>query len=144
MIRAERSVTVERAIDEVFAYLADGRNNVRWRDGVLEIEPATEATGEGVTYRQVLKGPAGRPIRGDYRITRHDRPHTLEFAVIAGPARPTGRFRLEPAGDGRTRVTFVLELEPRGPSRLLAPLIRRQMQREVAALDQLRGQLEST
>jgi uncharacterized membrane protein len=38
MKHVEQTVTVDRPIDEVFAYLADGRNNPDWRVGVLEIE----------------------------------------------------------------------------------------------------------
>lgn len=144
LLRAERSVTVDRDVEDVFDYLAHGENNVQWRDGVLEIERTSVVTGEGATYRQVMKGPAGRAIRGDYRVTRHERPEVLEFSVTAGPARPKGRFHLERAADGGTTVTSALELDPRGPSRLFASLVRKQMEREVAALEELRRQLDNS
>lgn len=63
----------------------------------------------------------------------------LEFA---GPARPTGRFRLENAANAGTKVTTSLESQPRDPSQLLSPLIRTQMGIEVAALGQLARQFD--
>jgi uncharacterized protein YndB with AHSA1/START domain len=90
MAQAEHSVTVGRPIADVFAYIADGANNPRWRAGVLEIERTAGGEGVGASYRQVLAGPAGRRIRGDYRVTKYQAPTLLEFVVTAGPARPTG------------------------------------------------------
>src|SRR2546423_8196370 len=88
MPHAENTVTIERPIGDVFAYLADGTNNPRWRAGVLSIERTSAGEGADATYRQVLSGPGGRKIAGDYRVTRYEPPHRLEFAVIARPARP--------------------------------------------------------
>ncbi len=143
MPHAEHTVAVSRPIDEVFAYLADGRNNAHWRSGVLEIERTSAADGPGATYRQVLKGPGGRKIRGDYRVTAYEPPNRLDFDVIAGPARPTGRFQLTEPEPGRTVVHFALDLTPRGVMRLMTGMVSRQMQTEVGQLDQLKARLES-
>ena len=94
MAHADNRVTINRPINEVFAFLADGTNNPRWRPGVLEITRTSASGGEGSTYRQVLSGPGGRRIDGDYEVTIYQPPHQLEFRVTAGPARPTGRFEL--------------------------------------------------
>lgn len=67
MTHAEHSVTVNRPASDVFDYLADGTHNRDWRAGVLEIERTSAQDGEGATYRQVLAGPGGRRISGDYR-----------------------------------------------------------------------------
>src|SRR5262245_14039845 len=144
MPNAENSITIDRPIDEVFAYLADGTNNPRWRRGVLEIHRTSQTGGQGATYRQVLKGPGGRRIDGDYRVTTHQPPHRLEFTVTAGPARPTGRFELAEAGPGRTNVTFALDLPATGPMRLMSGMIARQMRTEVDQLDRLKHDLERT
>lgn len=142
MPHAENSVVIERPINDVFEYLADGANNLYWRSGVREIERVTAETGRGAVYRQVLAGPGGRRIRGDYRVTVHDAPHALGFAVIAGPARPTGRFTLTEEGPGRTGVTFALDLRPTGLARLMGGMIARQMRAEVAQLEHLKANLE--
>jgi uncharacterized protein YndB with AHSA1/START domain len=142
MKHVEQTVTVDLPIDEVFAYLADGRNNPDWRVGVLEIERTSAADGEGAIYRQVLKGPGGRRIAGDYKVTRFAPPNRLEFAVVAGPARPTGRFELSSAGEGHTIVTFSLDLKPTGLMRLMGGMITKQMHAEVGQLRRLKANLE--
>jgi uncharacterized protein YndB with AHSA1/START domain len=142
MAHAEHTVTIRRPIGDVFAYLADGRNNRHWRSGVVEIDRTSDADGEGATYRQVLTGPGGRRIDGDYRITKYEPPRTLEFAVVAGPARPTGRFELSESGAGNTNVRFSLDLQPHGAMRLMSGLITKTMRSEVASLDRLKTELE--
>jgi uncharacterized protein YndB with AHSA1/START domain len=144
MPHAEHAITVARPPQQVFDYLADGTNNREWRAGVLEIERTSAAAGEGATYRQVLAGPGGRRIDGDYRITAFEPPRRLEFQVTAGPARPTGVFELSEIGSQSTRVRFALDLIPSGPMKLMSPLITRTMRREVAQLDNLKAILERT
>lgn len=145
MPHAEHTVTVNRSQKDVFDYLAQGTHNREWRAGVLEIERTSAADGLGATYRQVLSGPGGRPIDGDYKVTVFDPPQRLEFQVTAGPARPAGVFELSGDDGGQpTRVRFSLDLNPSGLMRLMTPMIARQMQREVAQLDTLKAILERT
>lgn len=142
MPHAEHTITVSRPAREVFDYLADGTHNREWRAGVLQIERTSADNGEGATYRQVLAGPGGRRIDGDYRVTAFDPPRRLEFQVIAGPARPAGAFELTENPDHSTRVRFVLDLKPAGLMKLMTPMITRQMRREVAQLDTLKTIIE--
>jgi uncharacterized membrane protein len=144
MPHAENTVTVDRPIGDVFAYLADGTNNPRWRSGVLSIERTSPTDGADATYRQKLRGPGSRPIDGDYRITAYQLPNLIEFQVTAGPARPTGRFTLAEAGPGRTTVTFALDVTPTGLMRLMSPMIARTMRSEVDQLARLKDDLERT
>jgi uncharacterized protein YndB with AHSA1/START domain len=144
MPHAEHTITIARPPQEVFDYLADGTHNAEWRAGVLEIERTSAAAGEGATYRQVLAGPGGRRIDGDYRITAFDPPRRLEFQVTAGPARPTGVFELSENGSHSARVRFALDLTATGPMKLMSAMITRTMRREVAQLDNLKTILERT
>jgi uncharacterized protein YndB with AHSA1/START domain len=144
MPNAEHTVTIDRPVTDVFDYLADGTHNREWRAGVLEIERTSAAGGEGATYRQVLAGPGGRRIDGDYRVTAFDPPRRLEFHVTAGPARPVGVFELTENPDKTTRVRFALDLKPAGLMKLMTPMITRQVRREVAQLDSLKTVLERT
>ena len=144
MPHAENTVTVNRPQKDVFDYLTEGTHNREWRAGVLEIERTSAAEGQGATYRQVLSGPGGRRIDGDYQVTVFEPPRRLEFQVTAGPARPTGVFELSEDADQSTRVRFSLDLNPSGLMRLMTPMISRQMRREVAQLDNLKAILERT
>jgi uncharacterized protein YndB with AHSA1/START domain len=142
MLHAEHSVTINRPPQAVFDYLADGTHNRDWRTAVVEIRRTTDTQGEGASYRQVLTGPGGRRIDGDYRVTVFDPPRRLEFLVTAGPARPAGVFELTENPDQSTRVRFALDITPAGLMKLMTPMIRKTMRTEVAQLDTLKDVLE--
>jgi hypothetical protein len=142
MAHAENSLSIQRSPADVYNFLLDGLNNPKWRPGVLDIarDPAAPA-GLGAVYKQGLKGPGGR-IDGDYKITRLTPNALIEFQVVAGPARPTGTYTLAADGDG-TRVTFVLDFQPKGLARLMDGMIGKTMQSEVGYLSNLKTLLES-
>jgi uncharacterized membrane protein len=137
---ATHSVLIRRPLDEVFAFVMDKSNDVRWRTGIAEI---AHVSGEGVgaTYRQLVNGPGGRKIPADFEITRLEPNQRLDFQTIAGPVRPRGTFTF--AGEGaETRVTFALAADLRGAKILMAPLVARSMRHEVQGLERLKHVLE--
>jgi hypothetical protein len=71
-----------------------------------------------------------------------DPPARLEFQVTARPARPAGVFELAETTPGATVVRFALDLHPTGAMKLLAPVIARQVRRQVAQLDSLKAIFE--
>ena len=139
---AERQVSIARPPEQVFAFVADGLNGPSWRPGVLDAAHAS-GSGLGTVYRQGVRGPGGRRIAADYRITAWDPPRRLAFEAIAGPVRPTGEYRLEGEGQG-TRLTFSLRADL-GPIQrlLLGRSVQRTMEAEVAATKRLKQHLET-
>jgi uncharacterized membrane protein len=143
MAHAENQTTINRSPEDVYAFLADGLNNPRWRAGIQNIALKSGTPGSlGAVYAQTLTGPGGRPIAGDYEITTADPGQRLGFQVVAGPARPSGEYLLS-AMPGGTNVRFTLDLQPKGLMKLAAPMIARTMQTEVAQLASLKTVLES-
>jgi uncharacterized membrane protein len=143
MAAAEHSVTVKRTPEDVYAFLADGLNNSRWRSSVRSVSLASGSRGQvGAVYAQRLAGPGGREIDGDYRITEAQPSSSLRFEVIAGPARPKGAFTLRPADDGGTHLTFGLAFEPKGLMKLMNGMIQKTMDSEVQQLERLKTVLE--
>jgi uncharacterized membrane protein len=143
MAAAEHSVTVRRTPEDVYAFLADGLNNPRWRSSVRSVSLASGSAGQvGAVYAQRLAGPGGREIDGDYRITEAQPSSSLHFEVIAGPARPKGTFTLRPADDGGTHLTFGLALETKGLMRLMNGMVQKTMDSEVGQLAKLKAVLE--
>jgi len=143
MPSARHSVVIDRPIHEVFAYVADGTTAPTWRASVKDIKLAAGTPGGvGARYEQGMKGPGGR-VAADYEIVEAIPDRLLAFQVVAGPARPHGRYDFEPAGSG-TRVTFSLDWEPKGfKEKLMAPMVARTMPGEVATLDDLKRVLEA-
>jgi uncharacterized membrane protein len=144
MAHAENEITIQRPASTVYAFLADGLNNPKWRSGVQHIELKSGAAGEeGTIYSQTLTGPRGRPIQGDYQITSARPGESLEFKVIAGPARPEGRYVLTEE-DGRTSVRFVLDLKLPVLMKMMDRMITKTMEGEVAQLMKLKSVLEAS
>jgi uncharacterized membrane protein len=140
MAHAEHTVTVQRPIDEVFAFLADALNEPKWRPEVITIR-LVSGTGLGAVYAQTMKGPGGRSIAADFRVTRYDEPTRMDFEVIAGPVRPTGSYTLRDLGSGATEVTFTMDLKPRGLMVLATPMLKKVVKGEVSNLDHLSAAL---
>jgi uncharacterized membrane protein len=143
MPEARHQVTIRRPARDVFAYIADGLNGPKWRTGILDVAHVS-GTGVGATYKQGVKGPGGRRIDADYRVTTHEPDSRLAFEAIAGPVRPTGEYILEEV-DGGTRLTFALHAELGGIKKLLmGGAVQKTMDAEVHATERLKSVLEST
>jgi uncharacterized protein YndB with AHSA1/START domain len=141
MPEATGTVDIRRPPAEVFAFLADGENNLRWRSGVLDIRRRS-GEGRGEVYEQGVKGPFGRRVAADYEVTAYEPDRRLDFRAVAGPVRPEGGYDLTPLDSGGTRVTFSLRCKPTGLAKLMSPMVARTMRSEVGQLDRLRAVLE--
>jgi uncharacterized protein YndB with AHSA1/START domain len=143
MPSAERSLNIRRPVADVFAFLADGANGLKWRSGVLDIAHVS-GTGVGEQWRQGVKGPGGRRVAADYEITAYEPPRRLEFKATAGPVRPTGGYLLEPVGEESTKLTFWLREDLGGWKKfVLGGQVQKTMDAEMAALDRLKDVLEA-
>jgi uncharacterized protein YndB with AHSA1/START domain len=141
MPSASNEIVIDRPCDDVFAFLADPQNDRQWRSGILDLRRVS-GDGIGARYVQGVKGPGGRWIAADIEITELTPSKTIAFHTIAGPARPRGRYELA-AADGGTHLRFELEADMRGLKRLIAPMVQKTMNDEVARLAQLKHVLEA-
>ena len=141
MPSAERTIMINRPVEQVFAFFSDPANDLKWRPDVKEIS-AQGAIGQGSFVHQVVNGPAGRGISADYEVTEYDMPSRFAFRVVAGPVRPTGLFRFRETENG-TEVTFSLDATLAGVKKLLmSKPVETSMKSEMAALDRAKAVLE--
>ena len=89
MPAARHEVTIGRPSAEVFAFIADAENGTKWRSGIMDIA-LVSGSGVGATYKQGVKGPGGRRVDADFRVTAYEPGRRLAFETIAGPVRPNG------------------------------------------------------
>ena len=66
----------------------------------------------------------------------------MDFHGIAGPDRPAGSYTLRDTGAGSTEVTLTMDVKPRGLMVLMTPIISKQVQAEVAHLDNVSAAMD--
>jgi uncharacterized membrane protein len=141
MASAARSIVINRPVEDVWTFVTDGSNATAWRSGVLDVSRVS-GNGLGEVWKQGVRGPGGRRVDADYDVTAWEPGRRMAFRAIAGPVRPTGEYRFEPAGGG-TRLSFSLEAPLSGLKGLLmGRAVQSTMSGEMAALDRLKAALE--
>jgi uncharacterized membrane protein len=142
MPSSQRSVVINRPIDDVFDFFADPSNDSRWRTHVQEVSVGGPVD-VGSRIHQVVRGPGGRGVPADIEVTAYRPPHRYGFRVVAGPVRPTGEFRFSGEGE-TTTVLFSLEAQLSGLKKLLmSRAVQKSMDGEMRALDRAKGLLEA-
>src|SRR4051794_27282884 len=122
--RWEGTTVVDRPIEEVFGFLADGENDRRFSPRVQEIHKTTDGPpGVGTVYASTVKD-AGLKTKREFEITEFEAPTRIRWAersknLVTVPA---GGYELQPDGTGRTRLVMWNELEGHGAGKVLAPL----------------------
>jgi uncharacterized membrane protein len=126
------SIEIARSPDDVFAYLDALERHGEWQSAIVSVRRDTEGpTRAGTRATDVRKVP-GSTRSVTYEITEHDPPRRVAFRGVNGPVRPLGSVRIEPAGEGRSRVTLELDLVGHGLlGMIFAPLARSQARKEV-------------
>ena len=132
MATFENTVTIRRAVEDVFAFLADFDNIPTWNYAIVETNKTSPGpVGVGTTYRQLRSVPS-RSEEG-FQVTAFEPSSRLEVHGDIGPFTATISYLLAPTDHG-TRLTNVVDLESAsGPLRLVAPLAASRVKTAVAA-----------
>ncbi|HEX5852546.1 MAG TPA: SRPBCC family protein [Solirubrobacteraceae bacterium] len=119
--RFEATVTIERPIDEVFAFLAEGTNDPKFSPRVLEIANTTGGpVGVGTVFASTVKD-AGMKSKREFKITELDAPTRIRWAEISKNLVVASEGGYDLAGDGAgTRLTVFNVLEGHGFGALIA------------------------
>jgi hypothetical protein len=133
MPRIEREIVINRPIEEVFDFMADGRNEPHYNPHMLRAEQMpTGPIGRGTQFRTELT-TNGRSMEMIYEITAYERPYRLAARTIKGPIDVQGTETFAPVPAG-TRMRWVWEMEPHGVFKLMSPLIARGSRQNLGAL----------
>jgi uncharacterized membrane protein len=139
---AQRTVTINRPVEDVFAFFADAENDPLWRPSVKEIK-RDGALQVGARYRIRIAGPGGAIVPADIEITEYRPPERLDFRVVAGPVRPTGSYRFTDKGTA-TDVTYELQSDVVGMKKILmGSAVQQSMDGEMDNLDRAKRYLEN-
>jgi hypothetical protein len=138
----EYALDIARPIEEVFAFVADSRNDPRWCPRVVTCEQVEgEGPQLGARYEAFHRPSLQRPHLRRIHVQEFDHPRLIRSRQEDNVAVFTITYQLEPAGTG-TRLAQRDEIEWRIPRRYV-PLAKRIVRRHIGdQLENLKRLLE--
>ena len=138
------SIVIDRPRDEVAAYASDPNQAPVWYDNIKAVEWKTApplSLGSKVAFvAQFL----GRRLAYTYEIAEYSPGEALTMRTAEGPFPMETTYRFATLPDGRTEMTLRNRGEPRGFSKIAAPLMARAMRKaNEKDLAKLKAQLEA-
>ena len=131
-VLVEEAFFVSRTPEVVFDYLTNPSNLAEWQTSKTSVEQLTDGPPRlGTRVRERTKSPGGKEFEQIVEFTEFDRPVRVHAHIVEGPYPIDGTWSFEPDGDG-TRVHFVAAGELRGAMRILQPVTKLLMARQMA------------
>lgn len=132
MYKYESSIFINRPPQEVFDYVTNPANDVKWRGGTQSAAWTSDGPpGVGSTIK-VVTSMLGRKIEAAAEVTAWDPPSLLTIKSVGGPVPFEGTTKLEAQGDG-TLLTQMGEAEISGFFKLAEGLVGKQIDRQTQA-----------
>jgi len=127
------SITIDRPIAEVFAYVADPGNFPVWNSAVQEVKPTSrDPLRVGSTYRMERELPTG-PAVNQLEIVARESPREFAIRTTAGPTPFHYRYRF--AGkDDATVIEFDGQVDLPSVAGLMPQLVRRGVEHNLTTL----------
>lgn len=144
MIEVSAERTIERPLEEVFAYMADLDKLPLWLAGcrrawTVSGDPC--AVGGRVAHEDEFMG---QRFETQFDVVGWETNESMTFEAISGPMRGRSHETFEPDGPDATRVRIEVTGELSGPLKAAAWIARRAAQAQLdRSLDRLKEVLES-
>jgi uncharacterized protein YndB with AHSA1/START domain len=130
-MRFANTITIDRPVADVFAYLARFENLPKWNYAIGETRKISHGpVGVGSRYAQSRTLPTRSTET--FEITAYEPDRTLAIDGTFGPFPGHVTYQLESVGSS-TRLTNSMDLEPSGLLSIVAPLATSRIKAAVAA-----------
>src|SRR5689334_1712241 len=120
---------IERPVSDVWSVLADYRRDTEWRSGVTEMTSTCHPVRPGAETSETMQA-GGRTCRNRGVVDEVVEQRILAWHTVEG-VEAYGRRSTAAVDGGRTTVRLELAVRPRGVERLMAPILRRMLQRNL-------------
>jgi uncharacterized protein YndB with AHSA1/START domain len=129
-MKFEKSVLIQRSVEDVFDFMWDFNNWSKWHGGMLEAEQSSEGpVGVGTTYRGV-KEFLYRRVEWTSEVTAYEPNRKFCQRLESGPMSIEEIISFEPA-EGGTKLTIGGEGETGGLFKLAEGMMQRRMEKEM-------------
>ena len=143
MVTNKNVITINRPIQEVFAYLSDFQNGTKWQSGLVEVKGFSEGP-MAVGYQFTgVRNFMGRRLEALVELTSFEQNKQFAYKSLSKSLPFNQTFLFETTAEG-TRLTSMFEMETSGLMGLAKPLIASSLKHDMAAdFDNLKIQLEN-
>ena len=120
----EGTVEIDRPVEEVFAFLANGENDPKFSPRVQEMAKTTDGpTAVGTVYKSTVKD-AGMTTHREFRISEFVPPIRIRWTELSKNlvTSAEGGYDLEATPEGRARLRVFNRLEGHGIGKVLVGL----------------------
>jgi uncharacterized membrane protein len=129
MIQLEKSVLIERPVEDVFSFIFNFENESKWCEEVVRTQKTSEGPiGVGSTFTDHVEF-MGKTIESSYEILAYELNKTVTIKTLSGPVPFVATYSFDDA-DGVTKLSILAEAEPGGFFKLATPIIRRQLDKQ--------------
>lgn len=128
MARVEVSTSIARSPEQVFAFVADLRNEPRWHTDILEAKLQGNGPVERGTQFWVRVKPSMGVSEGTFTVEKYQPPRETALHGTMGKMKVGVTHSVEPEGEG-SRFTRRIEVRPPGPAVLMTPVIKRMIRK---------------
>lgn len=126
----QESVTINRPVEEVFDFIADGENDAQWCPAVKEISRVSgNGTGAGARY-EMHHTPGDMAFDATVEIVACERPRRLKWVMTDSGHTLHGTYELESV-NGRTRLTQTSQITFEGWLRIPGLFMKRFIAKDV-------------
>jgi Polyketide cyclase / dehydrase and lipid transport len=132
------SAVIDRPIDQVFDFLADGTNDPKFSPRVQQIRQTTDGPpGVGTVFESTVKD-AGMTTRRQFELTQFHAPTKIRWTERSKNmvTVPDGGYDLEPVSDNETKVTIHNVFEGHGFGKLVVGFAARAAVKDAPAFAQ--------
>jgi len=142
MIEFEVKTQIARPVGEVFAYVTDPAKLHTWQTNTVSVERLDGGPlRPGSRLREVHRAPGGRALASVVEVAALERDRCFALCVVEGMA-IHARISFDSVHDG-TRMRFAAHGQPTGAGRVLQPLLRAALKRQLTRdCKALKGLLE--
>jgi uncharacterized membrane protein len=143
MAVVEQSVLINQTTPNIFAYISDFRNDPKWQEGIVEARANPDGPATVGTQVRTVRRFMGQRMDSTAQVTELEPNKRMALKSVSGPFPFSAQITLEPV-DTTTKVTFHVEIEPKGFFRLAEGMIAGNMKRDLEmSLANLKKQMES-
>jgi uncharacterized protein YndB with AHSA1/START domain len=122
MVDRSDSITINRPVEEVFAYVTDVTNDPAWHTDVLEARKTTEGPiGTGTIWHSRFK-PSMGISEGDMEVVTFEANRIEVMQGEIGPMHPTLTYLCEPSNGG-TKFTRRVQITVSGWMKIMQPMM---------------------